>query len=91
MSQHGSTISVGEFIPEIANIILVGKIGANDIIRRTKLWLDQIQSSKNKNIKIFVDYTDHHIGFESSMRIFYEAVLKLADCIITPSNYLKFY
>jgi hypothetical protein len=89
MSQHGSTISVGEFIPEIANIILVGKIGANDITRRTKLWLDQIQSSKNKNIKIFVDYTDHHIGFESSMRNFYEAALKLADCIITPSNYLK--
>jgi hypothetical protein len=89
MPQHGSTISVGEFIPEISNIILVGKIGTNDIIRRAKLWLDQIQSSKNKNIKIFVDYTDHHLGFESPMRIFYEAVLKLADCIITSSNYLK--
>jgi hypothetical protein len=89
MSQHGSTITVGEFIPEISNIILVGKIGANDIVRRTKLWLDQIQSSKNKNIKIFVDYTDHHLGFESPMRFFYEAVLKLADCIITSSNHLK--
>ena len=53
MPQHGSTISVGEFIPEISNIILVGKIGVNDIRERTKLWLDQIQFSKNKNIKIF--------------------------------------
>jgi hypothetical protein len=89
MPQHGSTISVGEFIPEISNIILVGKIGVNDIRERTKLWLDQIQFSKNKNIKIFVDYTDHHIGFESPQRIFYEPALKLANYIITSSNYLK--
>jgi hypothetical protein len=89
LSQHGSTVSVGEFVTEISNIILVGKIGANDIEKRTKLWLDQIQSAKNKNIKIFVDYTDHHLGFESPMRIFYESALKLADYIITSSNYLK--
>ena len=89
LSRHGSTISVGEFVLETSNIILVGKIGANDIKKRTKLWLDQIQSAKNKNIKIYVDYTDHHIGFESPMRIFYESALKLADCIITSSNYLK--
>ena len=87
--QHASTISVGEFVPEISNIILVGKIGVNDIEKRTKLWLDQIQSAKKKNIKIFVDYTDHHLGFESPMRIFYESALKLADYIITSSNYLK--
>ena len=89
LSQHGSTVSVGEFVTEISNIILVGKIGANDIEKRTKLWLEQIQSAKNKNIKIFVDYTDHHLGFESPMRIFYESALKLADHIITSSNYLK--
>ena len=89
LSQHGSTVSFGEFIPEISNIILVGKIGVNNINERTKIWLDQIQFSKNKNIKIFVDYTDHHLGFESPMRFFYEAVLKLAYCIITSSNHLK--
>jgi hypothetical protein len=89
LSQHGSTVSVGEFIPEMSNIILVGKIGAHNIRERTKFWLDQIQFSKDKNIKIFVDYTDHHLGFESPMKIFYESALRLADCIITSSNYLK--
>ena len=89
LARHGSTISVGEFVPEISNIILVGKIGANDIIKKTKLWLGQLQSAKNKNIKIFVDYTDHHLGFESPMRVFYESALKLANYIITSSNYLK--
>jgi hypothetical protein len=89
LSQHGSTISVGEFVSEISNIILVGKITVSDIKKRTKLWLDQIQSAKNKNVKIFVDYTDHHLYSESPMRIFYESALKLADCVITSSNYLK--
>ena len=79
LSENGSTISVGEFIPKISNIILVGKIGANDIIKRTKLWLDQIQSAKNKSVKIFIDYTDNHLGFESPMRSFYKKALKLAE------------
>jgi hypothetical protein len=89
LPQNGSTVSFGETIPEKSNIIIIGKIGANDIKKRQELWLNQMKSAKNKNIKIFVDYTDHHLGFKSEMRIFYESSLKLTDYIITPSDHLK--
>jgi hypothetical protein len=89
LPQHGSTVSFGETIPETSNIIYVGKIDSNNIKKMTKLWLNQIKFAKNKNIKIFVDYTDHHLGFDSKLRFFYEAVLKLADCIVTSSDHLK--
>jgi hypothetical protein len=89
LPQHGSTVSFGETIPETSNIILVGKIGLGDLEKRQKLWLNQIKSAKNKNIKIFIDYTDHHLGFKSQSRTFYEPALKLTDYIITPSDHLK--
>jgi hypothetical protein len=89
LPQHGSTVSFGETIPETSNIILVGKIGTKDIEKKQKLWLNQMKSAKNKNIKIFLDYTDHHLGFKSEMRSFYESALKITDYIITPSDHLK--
>ena len=89
LPQHGSTVSFGETIPETSNIILVGKIGSKDIEKKQKLWLNQMKSAKNKNIKIFLDYTDHHLGFKSEMRSFYESALKITDYIITPSDHLK--
>ena len=89
LPQHGSTVSFGETIPETSNIIIVGKIGVHELEKRQELWLNQMKSAKNKNIKIFIDYTDHHLGFDSKLRIFYESSLKLTDCIITPSDHLK--
>jgi hypothetical protein len=89
LPQHGSTVSFGETIPETSNIILFGKIGTKDIEKKQKLWLNQMKSAKNKNIKIFLDYTDHHLGFKSEMRSFYESALKFTDYIITPSDHLK--
>jgi hypothetical protein len=89
LPQHGSTVSFGETIPETSNIILVGKIVLGDIKKKLEFWLNQIKSAKNKNIKIFIDYTDHHLGFKSALQTFYESVLKLADYIITPSDHLK--
>jgi len=89
LPQHGSTVSFGENIPETSNIILVGKIGIDDIKKRQELWLKQMKSAKNKNIKIFIDYTDHHLGFKSEIQTFYESALKITDYIITPSDHLK--
>jgi hypothetical protein len=89
LTQHGTAVSFGETIPETSNIIIVGKIGVHDIEKRQELWLNQMKSAKNKNIKIFIDYTDHHLGFDGKLRIFYESSLKLTDCIITPSDHLK--
>jgi hypothetical protein len=88
LPQHGSTVSFGETIPETSNIIIVGKIGV-DLQKREKIWLNQIESAKNKKIKILIDYTDNHLGYKTVMQNFYKSAFKLSDYIITPSDHLK--
>lgn len=87
--QYGSTISFGEFIPETSNIIFVTKPHGHDIEKTKKLWFDQLKFAKEKKKVIFVDYTDHHLGYNSILKSFYEATFKLTDFIITSSDHLK--
>lgn len=81
----GWRVTVGENISGAPSIILVGKIGANDIEVRQERWLDQIRKAK-VSAKIFLDYTDHHLGFDSSMSHFYESAIKEVDGCIVPSQ-----
>lgn len=77
-------VSFGERMLETPSIVLIGKIGSQNIEVRQKLWLEEIQGVK-KNSQIFLDYTDHHLGFNSPMTSFYEAAIQLVDGCIVPS------
>jgi hypothetical protein len=79
------SISLGERAPMRADLLLVGKIGANDIERRTDLWLENISALKAHGTRILLDYTDNHIGTSSPMHRFYKSALGLSDLIICPS------
>ncbi len=81
---YGESISLG------VRKIIIGKIGAHDISNRTASWLNQISRAKDVGAKIFLDYTDHHLGFESPMRDFYRKVLPLVDHCISSSEYISF-
>lgn len=81
----GWRVTVGENIPATPSIILIGKIGANNIEVRQEMWLDQIRRVKG-SAKIFLDYTDHHLGFDSPMTDFYESAIKEVDGCIVPSQ-----
>lgn len=81
---HGESISLG------VRKIIIGKIGAHDISNRTASWLNQISRAKDVGAKIFLDYTDHHLGFESPMRDFYRKALPLVDHCISSSEYISF-
>lgn len=78
-------ITIGEEIKETSKLVLVGKIGANNIETRSQGWINQISNSKRMGSKIFLDYTDHHLGFHSAMTGFYKAIMSEVDACIVPS------
>lgn len=82
-------VTVGESIHGTPKVVLVGKIGANSITIRSAAWLREVEQAIEAGSKIVVDYTDHHLGFDSPMKNFYEVALRLAHLIIVPSRELK--
>jgi hypothetical protein len=83
--QLGWKVTYGNSIVDAPSILLIGKIGANDIEVRQALWMDQIYQAKGIT-KIILDYTDHHLGFDSPMSNFYESVIKIVDGCVVPSG-----
>jgi hypothetical protein len=79
------SVSLGECAPTRSDLLLVGKIGANDIDRRTDSWLRDICALKSNGARILLDYTDNHIGTAGPMHRFYKSALALSDLIICPS------
>lgn len=77
-------LTVGDTIDFKSNIIIVGKVGSN--AERYNYWVNQIINFKKFGAKIILDYSDHHLGFNSPMRKFYESFFNFADLIVTPSQ-----
>ncbi len=82
-------VSVGERCPEQVNRLIIGKIGGNDIHNRQRLWLSEIERQKRLGARIFLDYTDHHLGNKSVMTEFYRAACEFSDVICAPTGALK--
>lgn len=89
LSDLGHKLTVGEQVPGHTDIVLVGKIGAHNILTRSRSWLDSIMKAKERGSKLFLDYTDHHLGFDSAMRDFYQNALAIVDYCITSSEELR--
>lgn len=85
----GWVVSCGENVAEQADKLVVGKIGGDQIQGRTAEWISQIELAKSRKALVFLDYTDHHLGYESAMSPFYRAVLGLVDVCICPSVTMK--
>lgn len=81
----GWSVSCGEIIPSHVSVVMIGKIGSQQISTRKSLWLDQLTKLNNMS-KIFLDYTDNHLGFDSKMSDFYRAAVPLTDMCIVPTN-----
>jgi hypothetical protein len=82
-------VSLGEQTPERVDRLIVGKIGANDIQTRQRLWLAEIERLKHLGARVFLDYTDHHLDNNSVMTGFYRAACELTDVICTPTSELR--
>jgi hypothetical protein len=81
-------ISLGEQCPQQVDRLVVGKIGANDIQNRQRLWLSEIERHKGTGARILLDYTDHHLINNSVMTPFYRTACEMVDVICVPTHSL---
>jgi hypothetical protein len=84
----GYSLSIGEMLPSDVRVVIVPKIGADDIDRRSCRWLATISEAKKRGVRVILDYTDHHLGFTSPMRHFYDLATRMCDLCVVPSRYL---
>ena len=89
MRAAGWEVTVGEVIPGKPDVVLVGKIGAQNISERGAYWISQLTSARSVGSKIFLDFTDNHLRPDSPMHEFYRGALTIADHCIVPGSYLK--
>lgn len=89
LSDVGWISSVGEVIVGSPDVLIIGKIGSNDISRRTEDWIKKLIKAKNSGCKLILDYTDNHLGFDSPMATFYQEAISLADYLVAPGIFLS--
>ncbi len=83
-------MSAGDEIELASTTIIIGKIGADCELGRSKYWLDQLTRAKQEGKRIVLDYTDHHLAHKTSpMRPFYAQALSLVDEAVVPSDLMK--
>ena len=86
----GHECSFGEDISQTSlDVILVGKIGAQNIETRRLIWLNQLKKAKLNGAKILLDFTDNHLAFHSILSKFYMDVIEISDMIVVPSSAMR--
>ena len=78
--------SFGREVINDASIIIVGRIGSENIDRRASDWLSMIRRARDERKQVIIDYTDHHAGVSSVMSAFYIEALNLATQVVVPSR-----
>ncbi|MBT6014858.1 MAG: hypothetical protein HOG84_02870 [Nitrosomonadales bacterium] len=84
------SVNLNESISNLKSIdiLLVGKFPENrqDLY---KTWINYINKFRNLDKKIFFDYTDNHLGYDTLAGKFYNQAINENDSIITSSNKQK--
>ena len=82
----GIKFTAGDIISAHADIVVIGKIGGDCRNGRDNLWISQINEAYQLNKIIILDYTDNHLGDESShMYEFYNRILPFCSKAVVPS------
>lgn len=81
----GMTVTAGDQCASSASVVLIGKIGAGNINQRAAHWLRTLGLAKDRDARVILDYTDHHLETSSVMTPFYQQAVTAADCISVPT------
>ena len=84
LKSKGYCVSVGDFIVGEVDIVIIGKIGFNP--DKFEIWMKQIIDYKKNDVKIYLDYTDNHLGFNSPMRKYYQSFLTVSNKLIVTNK-----
>ena len=84
LSDAGWIVSTGDHVPKDVNTVIVGKIPIFDLEQRAPHWIRELERVKRRGSKVILDYTDHHLGFDSPIKPFYRKAFEMADrCIVS--------
>lgn len=84
--QQSLRLTAGDTVPDDAQICVIGKIGTHLLERRQSYWRDQLE--RHTPLKVVLDYTDNHLGYESPMSGFYRWSTTRADAAVCASEIL---
>lgn len=87
LKKNGYDVTFGDTINKDRDLIVIGKVGSD--VKRFDYWMNQLLKCKNNGSQIYLDYTDNHLGFKSSMSQFYSSFIEVCDHIIVPSLKMK--
>ncbi len=88
MEEKGFNVTLGERVAGQPSHIFVGKIGGPDVVSQIPMYLDQLRQHKANGAKVYLDYTDNHIGTVKFVAPFYEEAIKFTDVAIVPSLHM---
>lgn len=88
MEETGAQVTFGEQIIGSPGNIFVGKIGGIDVQTRAPMYLDQLRQHRSAGARIFIDYTDHHLGSIKAMSAFYQEAIKITDVAVVSSPHM---
>lgn len=87
--KSGLEIGFGEAAASPADVLVVGKIGADCRNGRDARWLDAVKSARSRGGKIVLDYTDNHLDSGGPMSDFYKSIIGMVDRAVVPSAHMK--
>lgn len=87
LKSKGYTATVGDFIVGKVDKVIIGKIGLNS--NKFENWISQIIEHKKNDTKIYLDYTDNHMGIKSPVQKYYQSFFAITDSLIVTNNKMK--
>lgn len=89
LESKGHIVTFGSNCPinQDLDVAIFGKMGPpEEVPAREILWSNEIKLLKAKEVKIVLDYSDHHLGVTSNQTSFYKNNIGFADHITVPSK-----
>ena len=87
--QRGCGVAVGEKFPSGLDVVMVGKIGFDQVGARAERWLEELRRLRNHGTCVVIDYTDHHLSQGGALGRFYRDLFQMADALVVPSQAMR--
>jgi hypothetical protein len=86
LARPGCGVAVGEKFPAGLDVVLVGKIGSDQVGMRAEAWVHEVRRLRELGARVVVDYTDHHLSHSGELARFYRDLFQMAHALVVPSQ-----
>ena len=86
LGNRGCSVAVGEEFSMRVDLLLIGKIGSDQIGNRAEQWIQEVRRLRKLGARVVVDYTDHHLSQSGDLAQFYRDLFQVAHALVVPSQ-----